>query len=255
MIRNFIYYIILLNILIISCNKKDDKNSKTNIRLKRLNVNIDDIPKTTLNELCPTIDLIPLETKKNVLLTNALYLEVDFYQDKIYIFDREQRDCLFIYNRDGKFIKKFSKQGRGPGEYMGISDFEINPFNNNLEILQADGQYYTYDSSGNFLRKVSILNDSIRATHKFANVSEDIVVFYTMAMNNRLIFYSKKESKIIRHIFKVPESTIKNTNLRMIHKPFTRWKGMLFFHEIFYFYTRNYLFWNSCFWSGITGQQ
>lgn len=59
---------------------------------------------------------------------------------------------LVNFSSDGKWIKTFSKQGQGPGEYLDISDFEITP-DGTLYILDGRlDKVMVYDSTGEFVK-------------------------------------------------------------------------------------------------------
>lgn len=59
---------------------------------------------------------------------------------------------LVNFSSDGKWIKTFSKQGQGPGEYLSIIDFEITP-EGQLYILDGRlDKVMVYDPAGEFVK-------------------------------------------------------------------------------------------------------
>lgn len=69
-----------------------------------------------------TPDVIVLETKPECVIQNICTIEM--YKDNIYILD----DCvhaLYVFRKDGSFLKRIGHRGRGHGEYLQLSDFSI----------------------------------------------------------------------------------------------------------------------------------
>lgn len=50
--------------------------------------------------------------------------KIQFDENNIYIFCNIQQDVL-IFNKEGKFISRFNKRGKGSGEYISASDMEV----------------------------------------------------------------------------------------------------------------------------------
>jgi hypothetical protein len=64
---------------------------------------------------------------------------------------------LLSFSTSGKFLKKYSKVGRGPGEYMEITDFTYLPDKEKLAILCSGcKKIYFYNLKGEFLKETSI---------------------------------------------------------------------------------------------------
>lgn len=98
-----------------------------------------------------------------------------FFENVIYIHD-EMTDRLIAFTRKGKYLFKIDEKGKGPMEYLKLTDFSIDK--NRRFIL-------IYDSYGHKLLKFSI------DEHKF--VEEQTVDFYPIAFawnDNRLFFYN-----------------------------------------------------------------
>jgi hypothetical protein len=67
-------------------------------------------------------------------------------RDTLYIADGRN---LFRFTDKGRFISKFSKVGRGPGEYYCICDFDI--IGNNLYVIDNQPKILAYTLNGTFL--------------------------------------------------------------------------------------------------------
>jgi hypothetical protein len=99
---------------------------------------------------------VSLETTKESLIgrINRLYL----FNRRIYILDRESKSIV-VFGEQGKFLFRINRNGRGPGEYVGLMDFAIDGNNKRL-ILEADrpSKLLYFDLDGNFLNENETAN-------------------------------------------------------------------------------------------------
>lgn len=72
--------------------------------------------------LSDSIDIIPLETTDESLLSNIGRLI--FHKGHFYILDGTRRG-IFVFDEKGRFVRKIGKQGGGPGEYSSILFFDV----------------------------------------------------------------------------------------------------------------------------------
>lgn len=72
------------------------------------------------------------------------------YKGKFYI-QEEKFDRVFIFDESGKCIKKIANKGRGPKEYLSISNIDINKSTDELVIVDGlSNRLFLYDLKGNF---------------------------------------------------------------------------------------------------------
>jgi hypothetical protein len=100
----------------LGCNNKNNRQTE-NIGLPTANLvgGIEDKGTTMLfSEIFEDITFIPLEaTSESLLDRNCSF----FFSDK-YIVVKDGHYQLFLFNIKGKFIRKISCRGQGPGEYL-----------------------------------------------------------------------------------------------------------------------------------------
>ena len=78
-----------------------------------------------------------------------------FKNGKLYLLDQASRKII-VFDRNGSLDMSLSKRGRGPGEYLQITDFDVDDEGN---IWLVDGQrnlLLTYSSNGKFLRSKNL---------------------------------------------------------------------------------------------------
>ena len=94
------------------------------------------------------VEYIPLETKGGFY--NQGYVRA-MGKDIILLTNRVVDGDIFVYDRNGKALRKFNHKGRGPGEYMNISDIAIDEDKGEI-FVNARSQILVYDLHGSFKR-------------------------------------------------------------------------------------------------------
>ena len=99
-----------------------------------------------------SVAYVPLETTDDCLVGEVR--NILFVNNKIFISDRK---TIFIFSRDGKYISKVSRLGRGHGEYPNLGYWDVNPTNDEINVYSnANKMVYVYTIRGDFLRSVEI---------------------------------------------------------------------------------------------------
>lgn len=112
---------------------------------------------TKFSEVFSSVKIIELKEKENALIG-----EIDKIICKdslIYILDRNFARGVVVFNMQGKFMRKFGKIGKGPKQYIHISDFCI--YDNELCILCNNNNVIFYNLNTNkFIKKIKAGNDN-----------------------------------------------------------------------------------------------
>lgn len=96
--------------------------------------------------------VIVLDTTNNSFIGHVEKLFVA--GDKIYVWDRE-RNAIFIYDSDGKYVSKIASQGRANNEYIEIFDFYVSK--DRLYILDnATMRLLEYDATGKYIKTLDL---------------------------------------------------------------------------------------------------
>lgn len=112
-----------------------------------------------LNDLFFDFDFISLETSENSLIGSINKLIVN--KNLIFILDKSKAKKIFVFNKEGKFIRTIGKIGKGPHEYTNIEDFTINQETGNLAVLAYPSKLLEYDQNGNFIRQKKLSKEAI----------------------------------------------------------------------------------------------
>jgi len=128
--------LIILALFLCRCGSKDNSTIRTIDLLAPGGEQI-----TNLSEIAADIQYIPLETHPDALMRFVGYLKEG--NDKFYINTVLE---LLCFDKTGKFLYKLDQQGRGPGEYIYLSDYDIKP-EKNLVIVLTRGKLYFYNET------------------------------------------------------------------------------------------------------------
>ena len=165
-------------------------------------IDLDKPVRASLFDYFSLIELIPLETSSDVLIAGIGKLVV--HGGRYYALDPTQ-SVIFVFAQTGDFIFKLDKKGRGPGEYQFISDFDINPFTNNLELLEPDGFVHVFDLSGNFIETKQITFPGFRAVHLFVAIDSLTHVFHPFSELKKIIYFNLDSKKLLLEEFEETE--------------------------------------------------
>lgn len=96
---------------------------------------------------------IPLESHEDVIIGKIR--KVLIQDQRIYVFDKVISKALFVFDIEGNFLFRVSKRGKGPGEYLYLSDFDLDE-QGNIYLMNGNGlgfEIMKFDHSGKFISK------------------------------------------------------------------------------------------------------
>lgn len=148
--------ITLFILLISSCNKSNNVNINNRILnpLENIQINPYEFSNMDLSEIIDSLSYVPLETTDESYIGTIDKL-IEF-NNRIYILDK-MSNGIFCFSNAGKFVFKIQRIGKGPGEYIKLYDMEINPFEENLEVLDRSlRKIISFDLKGNYLEEFRV---------------------------------------------------------------------------------------------------
>lgn len=217
--KNITLALVSVFLLLTSCKEKSVLN-ETHYKFSFSDYN----QQLPLESIFESVEVIPLDSRNapiigkigKVMLKNDLFFIQDILTHTISSFDTQ-----------GNYIRTLDKRGKGQGEYLQINDFDLNDFDNTIDVMFKTGVVYQYSHDGQFFGQY-ILPPEIKAVHNFINISKDIVVFYNSTTDYRLFYFSRSRNDIIRKEFKQPITYIIRSG-----SPFTRINEKISFYEGF----------------------
>lgn len=122
----------ILLIFICSCSRDSSKPQNDEITV----IDLLSKPKssiTNISDIASDVEYIPFQTIDNSLIRSIDKVVV--IEDRIYV--KNNVFDIMCFDNQGNFVHKLSQQGRGPGEYLYIYDFDISSDNTILAILSG----------------------------------------------------------------------------------------------------------------------
>ncbi|MDR0953945.1 MAG: 6-bladed beta-propeller [Rikenellaceae bacterium] len=111
------------------------------------------------SELCDEVQTIILETSENSFMSDMI-MTLSRVNDRLYVFDRSPQTggSVLEFDTNGRFIKRFGRRGREPGEYNNLSGFAVDQANGLIYLSDnMAGQILSYDlDSGQYIETLSL---------------------------------------------------------------------------------------------------
>lgn len=109
--------------------------------------------KVSIRDLFDKLEVIPLETNDSCLL---IWPDKVLYHDGYYeIFD-EKHPALFVFDKNGRFVRTVGRKGDGPEEYTEIYDAIHDSRNGDICMLSPFGEIFVYSADGKFQRRLRL---------------------------------------------------------------------------------------------------
>lgn len=177
---------------------------KIDLRMMDLNgINLNRNDQVSLYDVFSEIVIVPLETKEESLITTIS--EIQYYNNCYYILDRRLQEVL-CFDEEGNYLFKISKQGKGPGEYVHITHFSVDPYNSQLLLLDPSaGKIHCFDINGGYIRSISL--GEVLGYNKVFSLNHDLILLWSVT-DYELLYYSLNDEKFIQKEFEIPGNTV-----------------------------------------------
>ena len=119
------------------------------------------LEKMTYSSLFSKAGIIVLEDTDESLLGRVDKIE---FLDN-YLCVLEKRRGLFLFDKQGKFVRKIGNKGNGPGEYVSPDDITVDKENKKIYILDSNQRVLKYSSNGVYESSFRLANDATRSNY------------------------------------------------------------------------------------------
>jgi hypothetical protein len=108
----------------------------------------------SFSDIFKNMRTIILETGNECMI--GLIRELQVYNGYIYILDNTIAKSLFVFDIEGRFIRKIGSLGNGPGEYIYIDDFTLDTTNGFIFLLDYGTRIHKYQLNGTYIHSINI---------------------------------------------------------------------------------------------------
>lgn len=221
-------YLFLLVLFSCSFNgKESNKESEKSI----LNIDLNTgHQKIKFSKYFSIIEIVPLETARECIIGKAR--KIIGYNSKYYVEDSKQ-NLVRVFDENGFFINTIGKIGKGPGEHLILNDFNINKYENTIELLSVNSSKITsYSESGEYLKTYKLPSEML-APNSFCIVSSDSIVFNSNYDDYKLYYYSRSKNKILECVKQDPNFNSRKITISRFHSSFSQWNNNVLWSEMF----------------------
>jgi len=179
------FFLITFLLITSSCQTNQQNKNVTDIPT----VNFDELVEQNLklSSIIDTIEYIPLETNDSLLLRRPHNIKIQ--GTKVFFTEMAQYPGLYCFDKNGRFISKYTKRGKAEGEFISIIQYQID------SITQ---QVFLADVSQ---RKIIVLNDSLQYVTEIRFDNPHILMGFHINKNRNLeVVFDEKEGSIFTRI-------------------------------------------------------
>ncbi len=202
--KNLLLTVFIFLLIGVGCTSKKDGNNSTQILIAKEDIkypyNIDLPDKVqgdlTTSSIASEVKFIPLETNKMSLIGKGGRIRIN---DSIIVISDWKK--ILLFQKDGRFIRQIGTNGKGPGEYLMIFDFELKE---DTILLTSTGKrsIIKYTLDGKFQEEIQVGN---QLTH------------FSLNPNGHVVWYNQKKGELTfyDHTMK-PDNVIRPGNLDIL---------------------------------------
>ena len=200
-------FVVFLMAFFCFCNAQNQKIMPPNDKIYSIDLDKRKEPDFYLSTIFDKVKTIILETNKNCLIGRVQKLLV--FDGRIYVFDEYIAKSLFVFDEEGRFIRKIGNIGRGPGENNHIHDFTLDTDHRFIYLLDDGGRIHQYGFDGDYIRtvRVQIPRANIRYIHYAKDrIYADVQAWTSTATDFLLFEINPADGKILSRSVSVSDN-------------------------------------------------
>lgn len=198
------YLVITLLTLLLSCNNNDDNKSVPTIKIDPSTAS----ESINLSDVVESLEYIPLITSEDNLMGNVM--EVVIKNKYIYASTQGGSYNIFVFNKNGEFVAKLDKTGRGPSEYLYLDAFFVSDDESEIEILSGDKRFIYNNISFEHIKTVEMpdvmANDFARKDNFYYYAGQQIENYFDDDVSNPSLIIADNSANVYIHFDKIVDS-------------------------------------------------
>ena len=158
-----------------------------------------------LSDFASSVFYIPLETNESVLISSVIR-KIIYENEKILILDitsQNKHNC-YLFDNNGKFLRKIGRWGQGPNDYLQINNVSI--FENLIYLMDRQ-KILIYDMNGNLIENISLQSSELPEEYRMSALRSIIPLKKNAFVVN--VVTSDGSSYPTAFLFETHQSTVK----------------------------------------------
>jgi hypothetical protein len=201
------FLVIITAIVSLACNRTQTQTETINY-CPTISANPNDTAGFKLSKFSKNKDFTFLETCDSGLISRIQKLIQ--VKGNYYLMTSTNRGQLFIFRANGKFVNKFGRIGKGPGEYSELFDFSVDLSNNHVYLLSSTKKIIHLDDKLKWIEDIQLKKVPCAFDlHRLA-VFRDNLFFRTYSQQNFSLLITDKKGYFKKFYFHVPSSSVKS---------------------------------------------
>ena len=144
------------------------------------------------------VEYITLETNDNFLNQGMVQ---DIGKEIILVTNRINDGDIFVYDIQGKALRKINHKGQGPGEYTEIFKITLDESNGEMFVFELNiGKIFVYDLYGNFKRSFNPKNKLLGYAEIFNYDNDNLICYDKYSQEIAFVLMSKLDGRITKEI-------------------------------------------------------
>ncbi|CAM2006429.1 6-bladed beta-propeller [Acanthopleuribacter pedis] len=148
------FFLLVILACVVSCQSNSPPQLSSESTPSYEKLHFQHLDAQTLEDIFNIQKAIKLETHEHALIGRINKVKIAEKTRNIVVGDYYSSSAIFIFDKDGAFIRRVGQKGPGPGEYRQLTDFSINE--KEELFLLADRTVLKYSPTGKFIGKKSL---------------------------------------------------------------------------------------------------
>jgi hypothetical protein len=138
---------IFLSIIVVFCVSCKEKRQHIKYNNATYTINLDSVKM----EETPLKTSVIFKNVRTIILEDHEYAvigvidRIQVFENYIFVLDARKAQKLFVFDRNGKYIRQIGSRGQGPGEYIHLNDFCISKEKREIYLLDNLRKILVYD--------------------------------------------------------------------------------------------------------------
>lgn len=226
-----LFFGLVLICIHISCSP--DKNKIDDIKV--IKITFDDNNSLKFREYFSQVEIIPLETTPANLFSKITDIRVE--KENIFVFSSAPDNMISIYSAFGDYLNSIRNVGRGPGEIIYATSFDVDTC---IVILdRGNRKILNFSFDGKFISEINLRNlyfskfSILKNSNNIALFDEIPSMQNDKSLRAKLTFWNYSNNMNIKQIAYAPDLNPGKEFHILLKNSFSTYKNSLFYWDVF----------------------